>query len=127
MIAGAADLKFIHGAYPCIPNAVRQIRNLCIVRSDNEHVVQPQRRTSTLSSIQFTPACKTVNKDCDTLDLFCRSVLIALVTDRNESEIRFTQPCMSFDLLVLESLARVESPLVENLRSEVTEPCGWSR
>ena len=28
---------------------------------------------------------------------------------------------MPFDLLILESLARMESPLVENLRSEVTE------
>ena len=41
--------------------------------------------------------------------------------DRNEEEARFTQPGVPFDLLILESLARMESPLVEYLRSELAE------
>ena len=41
-------LKFIHRAYSCIPNTVRQVGNLRIVGSDNEQVVQPQRTPSPL-------------------------------------------------------------------------------
>ena len=64
---------------------------------------------------------KTGNKAGNTLDLFRRSILITFVRDRNEPETRFTQPRVPFDLLLLESLARMESPLVEYLRSEVAE------
>ena len=61
------------------------------------------------------------NKTRDTFDLFRRSVLIAFVMDRNEPEARLTQPRVPFNPLVFKTLARVESPLVEHLRSRVAK------
>jgi hypothetical protein len=40
---------------------------------------------------------------------------------RQKPEAGLTQPRMTFDLLIFESLARVKPPLVEHLRSEFTK------
>jgi hypothetical protein len=57
--------------------------------------------------------------DCaeDTFDFFRRSVLIAFVMDRNEPEARFTQLRVSFDILLFEPLAQVESPCSHGSRA----------
>ena len=48
------SLKFVHRADSCVRNPVRQLGNLCIVRSDNEHLVHAQQTASALALVSRT-------------------------------------------------------------------------
>ena len=66
-------------------------------------MVQPQQTASPLVVNPIhTRLQKAVQKTRDTLDLFRRSVPVALVTNRNEPQTRFTLPRMTFDPLMIE-------------------------